>query len=49
MTYLNGGQTMDKFYCIECGEVEVYDENDMCDECAEMLILLISRRGLRNV
>lgn len=25
---------MDKFYCIECGEVEVDDEDDMCDDCA---------------
>lgn len=26
---------MNKFYCIECGENEVDDEDDICDECAE--------------
>lgn len=25
---------MDKFYCCECGENEVDDKDDMCDECA---------------
>lgn len=25
---------MDKFKCVECGENEVDDEDDICDECA---------------
>lgn len=25
---------MDKFKCVECGETEVDDEDDICDECA---------------
>ncbi len=25
---------MDKFKCVECGENEVVDEDDICDECA---------------
>ena len=24
---------MDKFYCIECGEVEVDEEDDLCEAC----------------
>ena len=24
---------MDKFKCVECGENEVDDEGDICDEC----------------
>lgn len=23
----------DKFKCVECGEVDVDDEDDMCEEC----------------
>lgn len=26
---------MDKFKCIECGENEVEDEDDVCEECWE--------------
>lgn len=24
----------EKFKCVECGEVEVDDEDDICDDCA---------------
>jgi NMD protein affecting ribosome stability and mRNA decay len=27
----------DKFMCVECGDVEVDDEDEMCDDCYDAM------------